>query len=430
MDATRPEPVQTTTARRLRRVRETGTDTVAVLAVTETVSWGVLYYAFAVVLDPMEREFGWTRVQTTFAFSLALLTAAIAGVAVGRWLDHHGPRTLMTLGSLGGAMLVFAWSRVTGLAALYLIWVGIGVSMAAVLYDPAFTVVTKWFGARRQWALTVITLAAGLASTVFSPLTAWLTSVAGWRGALSVLAGILMIVTVPLHGLLLRGPSARSTVPTHREPAAAREGGGRYVTAREAFGSISFWLLTTAFFLGTFNTAAIGVHLVVYLIGRGYDIGLAATVAGLVGIMQVVGRIVFGPLMTYLPHRWAVVALFLFQAAGLVLLARPQGFAVVVGFAVLFGMGNGMTTLARPMLLAEAYGPPNFGAIAGLAGMFATGGRAVAPVVASLAFAAAGSYAPLLWGLTGGAILAAAAGYLSVRCAEAENVTREAAPAA
>jgi MFS family permease len=390
--------------------------TVTVLAITETVSWGILYYAFAVVLEPMERELGWTRLQLTAAFSLALAAAAVGGVGVGRWLDRHGPRGLMGLGSLAGAALVLAWSRVSGLGALYVIWAGIGLCMAAVLYEPAFTVVTKWFRERRRRALTAITLAAGFASTIFSPLTAWLVDLAGWRGALAILAGVLAAITVPLHVLGLRRPPPE--VRDDRQETAREPVPEIAVPARTALRSLSFWLLTAAFFLSSFNTAAIGVHLVALLIGRGESAGLAATIAGLVGAAQVLGRIVFGPLTTVLAHRWATAAVFLFQAAGLAVLARPMPAGAAVAFAVLFGMGNGMTTLARPMLLAEAYGSAHFGTIAGVAALFATGARAVAPVTVSLAYAAAGGYTSVLWALLGAAVVAALAGYLAVRRAE------------
>ena len=71
----------------------------------------------------------------------------MAGIGVGRYLDRHGPRALMTAGSVAGALLVVAWSRVEGLAAFYAIWVAIGLVMATVLYEPAFTVLAKWFPA-------------------------------------------------------------------------------------------------------------------------------------------------------------------------------------------------------------------------------------------------------------------------------------------
>ena len=82
------------------------------LATTETISWGILYYAFAAFLVPMQQELGWSTAALTGAYSLALLVSGLAAVPVGRWVDRHGPRLLMTVGSIGGTLLVLAWARI------------------------------------------------------------------------------------------------------------------------------------------------------------------------------------------------------------------------------------------------------------------------------------------------------------------------------
>ena len=135
---------------------------VGALSVTETVSWGILYYAFAVFLLPMQQELGYSAAQLTGAFSLALLVSAVAGIAVGRHLDRHSPRDGDD-GRLGGRRAARARLVAGGRAARpsTLLWIGIGVVMAAVLYEPAFTVLAKWFPepAERRRAMTAMTLA-------------------------------------------------------------------------------------------------------------------------------------------------------------------------------------------------------------------------------------------------------------------------------
>ena len=146
-------------------------------------SWGILYYAFAVFLVPMQRDLGFTAAELTGAFSIAMLVSGAAGIAVGRYLDRHSPRGLMTLGSVAGVALVIAWSQVDGLAAFYAIWVAIGLVMAAVLYEPAFTVLAKHFPAteQRRRAMTAMTLVAALASFIFMPLAQALIDAHGSR---------------------------------------------------------------------------------------------------------------------------------------------------------------------------------------------------------------------------------------------------------
>ena len=185
----------------------------------------------------MQRELGYSAAQLTGAFSLALLVSAVAGIAVGRHLDRRGPRALMTAGSVAGVLLVLAWSQVDGLAAFYLLWVAIGVVMAAVLYEPAFTVLAKWFPepAERRRAMTAMTLVAALASFIFLPLAQALIDAHGWRDALVVLAVVLAVVH---DSAARRWPCARRPRARRRAVAASRS------SAREALRSASFWLLS------------------------------------------------------------------------------------------------------------------------------------------------------------------------------------------
>lgn len=180
------------------------------LAVTEVTSWGVLYYAFAAFLVPMQQELGWSRTALTGAYSLGLLVSGLAAPLVGRWLDRHGPRALMTLDSTAGTILLLVWASVGNLVAYYLVWVGIGLAMAATLYEPAFAVLTKWFERERARALLLVTLAGGLASTIFLPLSAWLIGAQGWRGALLTLAAVSALFTIVPHALVLRRRPART----------------------------------------------------------------------------------------------------------------------------------------------------------------------------------------------------------------------------
>ena len=182
-----------------------------VLGACETVSWGVLYYAFSVFVGPMQDELGWSRAELTGAFSLALLVLGIAGVPVGQWLDRRGPRALMTAGSIVGVLVVLAWSQVHDLLTFYALWVAMGLCWSATLYSPAFATVTAHFRERRTEALTVVTLMAGLASTIFLPLTAALVSALGWRSALVALAAMLALTTIVPHALVLRA------APLHEE---------------------------------------------------------------------------------------------------------------------------------------------------------------------------------------------------------------------
>jgi sugar phosphate permease len=373
---------------------------VGALSVTETVSWGILYYAFAVFLLPMRRELGFSTAELTGAFSLALLIAGVAGIAVGRYLDARSPRALMTAGSVAGVLLVLAWSRVEGLLALYALWAGIGLVMATVLYEPAFVVLAKWFPAaqQRRRALTTLTLVAALASFIFLPLSQALIDAHGWRDALLILAAILAAITIPIHALVLRqAPAPRREI--EREAPSA--------SASEALRSAPFWLLAAAFFLATLTGIAMTVHAVPYLVERGYSAPFAAFAVGLVGFSQIPGRVLFAALGGRIPAAWATAGVFALIAVGIAVLVSVQGTAAAIAGLVLLGMGNGMSTLSRATLIADRYGAGAYGTIGGVAAFFTTGARAAAPVAAAV-YAAAVGYPTLLWTLAALAGVAAA----------------------
>jgi predicted MFS family arabinose efflux permease len=388
-----------------RRLRSRRWAVVAALSVTETVSYGILYYAFAAFLVPMQRDLGFSTAQLTGAFSLGLLVAAVAGIGVGRHLDRRAPRALMTGGSIAGVLLVLAWSRVESLAALYVIWLGIGAVMAMVLYEVAFTVLAKTFrepGERRQ-AMTAMTLVAALASFIFVPLSHALIDAHGWRDALVVLAAILAVATVPLHAVVLRLPPDGGAAA--REPRDAPA-----VPAGEALRSRPFWLLSIAFLLASLVAIAMLVHAIPFLIDRGHSAAFAAFAVGLVGISQIPGRVLFGLLAARLPRPHATAAVFVLIAAGVAVVVGVHAtWAVLLGL-VLLGMGNGMGTLARATAIADLYGGRAYGTIASVAASLTTTARAGGPVAAAVVAAAVG-YDALLWTLVAVAALAAALAY-------------------
>lgn len=375
---------------------------VVTLAITETTSWGILFYSFAVFLKPMGEELGWSRGAMTGAYSLALALSGVAALPVGRWLDRHGPRLLMTAGSCIAVLLVVAWAAVQSLAVFYIVWAGIGVVMAAVLYEPAFQVVATWFRRKRGRALTVLTFLAGFASVIYIPLAGWLVQVQGWRGALVTLAVILAVGTIPLHALILRRSPGDMELTVDGEAAAPGEGSvaatpERSLTTREALRGAAFWLLAAAFFLNGLGGGAIIVHFVPFLTDQGYGAGFAASMAGAIGVLALPGRLIFTPLGDRVPRSLLTALIFTFQAIAFVVLLTVQSTAGVLLFVALFGMGFGAITPMRASLVAEFYGPASYGSISGVLAFFLTGARAGGPLGAGIAFDLTGSYRAILW---------------------------------
>src|SRR5688572_21228347 len=174
------------------------------LGITQTITWGIAYYGFSSFMPAQEADLGWSRGQMSGALSVAMLLSGLAAAPVGHWLDHHGPRLLMTLGSVAAVVLLVALSQVTSLVEFYVVWALLGLVMATVLYEPAFVVITAWFERYRTRAMMIVTLMAGLASTIFFPVAVWLIERMGWRPALLTLAAFLAVTTTVPYALLLR----------------------------------------------------------------------------------------------------------------------------------------------------------------------------------------------------------------------------------
>src|SRR5256885_3373158 len=277
------------------------------LGACETVSWGVLYYAFSVLIAPATAELGWSGAEVSGALSVMLVVSGLAGLAVGRWLDEHGPRLLVTAGSIVAVPLVIAWSQVRDLASFYVIWVLIGVVFACVNYGPAFATMIVWFRRHRSRALTLVTLFAGFSSTVFVPLTAWLVSVQGWRQALMTLAVILGVLTIAPYALLLRRRPSDIGLGVDRDPLEAPPDVDvtppeLSASFREALRHPTFKWLALAFALYALGVG-VPVHFVAYLGDHGYSLGFAAAAAGRSGAGQGPRCFPFAPLGRRLPPR-------------------------------------------------------------------------------------------------------------------------------
>jgi Major Facilitator Superfamily len=394
---------------------------VGVLAVTETVSWGVLYYSFAVVQVPMRAELRLSSATVAGAWSLAVLVAGAAAVPVGRWLDRHGARSLMTAGSVLAVLLVVAWARVQTVAGLYLVFAGIGLVSAAVLYEPAFAVVVRWFRADRARALLTVTVVAGFASTIFLPLSQALIRALGWRDALLVLASVLAVTTVLPHALVLRRdpadvgahPDGAGFPPAPAPPAparAVRSGGSLVATARWALADRRFRLLTLAFTANALAVVVVAVHLVPHLRELGHPAMVAATATGALGALSVTGRLLVTWAARGRPTGRVVAIAFAGQAVGaVVLLLAGRTLAGAVVFVLLFGLGFGVGTIAKPAMLADAYGTVSYATLSALLGVALTAARTVGPLAAGAARTVTGSYQPVLIGLVAVSALAAAA---------------------
>ncbi|WP_313896969.1 MFS transporter [Streptomyces sp. GC420] len=376
------------------------------LCATQIVSWGIVYYAFPVLNPRITAQTGWSAGATTAAFSMALVISALAGIRVGRILDRHGPRIVMTAGSALGALSLLIMAGAPNLPVFFAGWMPAGLAMAAIFYQPAFAAVTRWWGEGRVRALTVVTLAGGLASTVFAPLTALLAEHFGWRGTYAILAVLLAAVTIPAHALALRAPwPPAPPAPAHTAAA----------TSASAARGRPFILLAAAFTLSGFAMYAVVFSLVPLLTGRGASTTAAAWVLGLGGAGQTLGRTLYAALARRTGVTTRTVALLAGGAATTAALALVSGPVILVmAIAVVAGTVRGNLTLLQATAVTDRWGATHYGRLSALLLAPATVAAAMSPFLGTALAGALGGYPALFMLLAcvsvAAALLAAATG--------------------
>jgi MFS family permease len=302
-------------------------------------------------------------------FSGSLLLGAAISPLVGRLIDDHGGRTVLTASDAVLAIGLALLGLAQGIVSLTIAWLFLGIGMAIGLYDPAFATLTRLYGREARAPITGITLIAGFASTIGWPASAWFEHTVGWREACLIWAGLNLFVAMPLNWLVI--PPAPPLPPPGqrpRDPLAAEP-------PRGAMPVLAVYFCATAFVTG-----AMAAHLPRLLEGAGASEAAAIGAGALVGPAQVAARLVeFGLLRTVHPVWSARVAAVMHPLGAAVLGALgPAGVAV---FAVLHGAGNGLITIARGTLPLAIFGPVGYGLRTGILAAPARVALSAAPFV-------------------------------------------------
>jgi MFS family permease len=347
--------------------------TVAALAAGQVLCWAVLFYAFSAFVLPMQTEFGWGKPTLMGAFTLGLAVHGLSTYAVGAAIDHGHGRLVLSGGALLAGLGVGAWSLVTQPWMLYAVWALLGASMALTLYEPAFSIVTKRYPARFRSGITRLTLVGGFASTLCYPAVTALIAGLGWRGALAVMGGVLALFVAPLHAWALRGPAAGATSP-HHDPADD-------ATLHQALREPAFWLLTLAFTVYQFISAAFWAHVIPAFAAKGFSQTQALAVLVWFGPAQVAGRFVHAVAGGGVALKRMGIVVLAAVPAAMVLFAFGNTVPVLIVFAVVFGVANGLVTIVRGGLVPEYFGRSHIGRISGAMSAVGLLSRAAAPVL-------------------------------------------------
>ncbi|MFF2083932.1 MFS transporter [Nocardia sp. NPDC058176] len=363
-------PVLTAGADRSRRFR-----LIAVFAVTQTVGYGAMIQAFTVLLVPMSQALSVSRTEIAAAATISTLVGALAAVPVGNLLDRYGGRALMTAGSMVGVGAVVLWSQAQTLAQLYLAFTLIGLALATSTYEAAFAVlVVATEPQHRDSAIVAVTTVVGLATSLYYFFAGWLETQLGWRTTLLVLAAGLAVIVVPAHLWAVPGRAA------HTSRVAQRTG----VALGDALRDRRFWLLVVSFVAQSGSTSAFLLMMVTYFRDVGHSPVTAAALPITVGVAQIVSRLALAPLARRFGMTSVTGASFAIQGIGLLVLPLAgASLPLTLACVVAFGMGYGTSVIARPSIVADSFGVPQFAGILAVMTVPIALSRAGAPLAAA-----------------------------------------------
>ena len=331
---------------------------VAVLGVTQILAWGTLFYPPVLTMPLIAADLGWSIAFCMSGLSIGLMSAGLAAPTVGRLIDRYGGGLVMTAGSLVGAAGLFALAHSANRAIYLGVWVVLGISLAASLYDASFATLGRIFGPAARQPITLLTFAGGFASTVSWPATHVLLDAYGWRTTYLVYAGLLAFVAAPLHGLALPRQRAELQPP-------ARAGAPPPVAVLPVRG-VPFVLVATGFAAYSFVPSGMSAHLLAIFGRAGIDAGTVVTIGALFGPSQVASRLfefTFGGGTHPLAIARSAVTLVL---CAFVLLALAGISAVpAAAFAIMFGVSNGLITIARGTVPLTMFGAAGYGRLVG-----------------------------------------------------------------
>jgi MFS family permease len=378
---------------------------VLLLGSAQTLAWASTYYLPAVLAASIAKDTGVETPTVFAAFTLSLLVSAAIGPWAGRSIDRRGGRGVLASANLLFAAALVLLARAEDGWGLFLAWAVMGIGMGSGLYESAFATLVRLHGQEARSSITGITLLAGFASTVGWPLSAWMESRWGWRGACLGWAAMHLVVGLPLNLLLPRAkPLAAGSDPAPAKGGADNTNPASERTASEATtttelhaaeaqdagspdrGLRTVLLLSFVFSGSLFVSTALASHLPELLMASGVTLTTAVALGGLIGPAQVAGRLLeFGVLQKVHPLLSGRIASALHPIGVAVLLAF--GAPGAAAFCLLHGAGNGILTIAKGTMTLAIFGAQGYGQRQGLLLVPARIAQALAPWLFGLALA-------------------------------------------
>jgi OFA family oxalate/formate antiporter-like MFS transporter len=351
----------------------------------------------SIFVEPLTREFGWSRTALSGAVSLGGVLAALLAPAIGPLIDRRGSRLVLGVAVLVNGVALILLSLTPSLLVFYVLFCIARMNWAGPFDLGIYSAVSNWFVERRAQAASFAVLAQ-MAGLVAMPLVGqYAIEHGGWRGGW-VAIGVLTLAAgfLPVWLFVARRPEDVGLTPDGRLPREiSRHEAAKVEPAfsrAQAIRTPSFWLLMAYTVLVYPVQAGVSLHQASHLVERGIGPGTAATIVSFFSLMSGMGTLASSFLARRLPLRFVLALVAGLLAVGALLMSRiatpADGF--VAGGIFGFGIGGVLTLL--PVAWADYFGRANFGAIRGVALSAQVLAQAAGPLVAGILRDLTGDY--------------------------------------
>jgi MFS family permease len=330
-----------------------------------------LHGTFGVFFVAMLDAFGWSRAATAGAISLAIVFEGLCLPWVGGLIDRFGGRkTLISGGLVLCAGLGFA-STTSALWQFYF-WIGIvsATGIALIGMVPHVAIITREFPRRRGTALGIAWAGGGLGIVLLVPAVQLMVDRWGWSTAYVGLAAIALLLIIPPVQIFL--PGSRANLEPAKIPASSHTSllpsADNDWTVKRALTNSAFWLLFIARTLASLGNQVIVTHQIAHAIDIGYSSVFAASIFGLMGVISIGGRILFGYLADVMNRELVFTWVQIVSALGIFALLAMQDATtpwLLYIYAVGYGLGQGSRALVLSAISADIFHGKHFGAIFG-----------------------------------------------------------------
>lgn len=365
-----------------------------------SISTGCGGFSFSLFVKPLQANFGWNRGEIMAAFTISFLILGIASPFIGRLVDRHGPRIVISAGAFIAGAGFFLLSEVESLHQFYLAYAIIGAGVAASAQIPTTAVVSNWFNKRRGLAIGILSMGVGAGGFALVPLIGiYLIPSFGWRTAYFAQAIILWML-IPLALLVIKTkpsdmgmyPDGASQAAKQREECSTIPG---ELSRRKALVSLSFWLITIYIMTSSFSSLGIIQNQVPFLEDIGFMTATAVTSLSILSMVSALAKLAFGWLCDHIQVKSVCIIGLAFQVASIIMLLcikTTTPLLVIWLYAVIFGLGQGSWLPTMSMLTSSHFGMASYGSVFGMLDFFQNTGAALGPLFAGYIYAITNSY--------------------------------------